>query len=138
MATSPESSFKESLELLNYTDFSYRGAIPGSPFVLKQELAIKNSIKMYLFSQRGDYGRNISKGGPLIEFIGKPIDNMQKEEIRKRIISELSKFSNIVLNEVNVEGVPEKKIWRVQIIFSDTFNKLTDSVNYEMGGGSAQ
>ncbi len=133
MSISQESSFKESLDLLNYTDLSYRGAISGSEFVVRRDSAVKNAIKMYLFSQRGDYGRNIGKGGPLIEFIGKPIDNIQKDEIRRKIISELASFPNIVVNEVIVDGVPEKKIWRIQIVFSDIYNKFTDSINYEMG-----
>ena len=133
MSISQESSFKESLDLLNYTDLSYRGAIAVSTFVVRRDSAVKNAIKMYLFSQRGDYGRNIGKGGPLIEFIGKPIDNIQKDEIRRKIISELASFPNIVVNEVIVDGVPEKKIWRIQIVFSDIYNKFTDSINYEMG-----
>ena len=131
--SSQESSFQESLDLLNYTDFSYRGFTTGNAFVLRQENAIKNALKMYLFSQRGDYGRNISKGGPLIDFIGKPIDNIMKEEIRRRIVAEVSNFPNIVVNAVNIEGLPEKKVWAIQIIFSDIYNKFTDQLNYEMG-----
>ena len=131
--SSQESSFKESLDLLNYTDFSYRGFTSGNAFILRQESAVKNALKMYLFSQRGDYGRDISKGGPLIDFIGKPIDNIMKEEIRRRIIAEVSNFPNIVVNTVNVEGIPERKVWAIQIIFSDIYNKFTDQLNYEMG-----
>lgn len=131
--SSQESSFQESLDLLNYTDFSYRGFTTGNAFVLRQENVIKNALKMYLFSQRGDYGRNISKGGPLIDFIGKPIDNIMKEEIRRRIVAEVSNFPNIVVNAVNIEGLPEKKVWAIQIIFSDIYNKFTDQLNYEMG-----
>ncbi len=132
-SNSSENAFKESLDLLNYCDLSYRGFTQGNPFVLTQESAIKNALKMYLFSQRGDYGRNIGKGGPLIDFIGKPIDNIMKEEIRRRIISEVSNFPNIVVNAVNVVGLPEKKVWAIQIIFSDIYNKFTDQLNYEMG-----
>jgi len=133
MATTQESSFKESLELLDYTDFSYRGFYTGGTFILTQSAAIKNSLKMYLFSQRGDYGRDVTKGGPLVEFIGKPIDNIVKDEIRKKIISEIQKFSNIIVNSVVVQGVPEKKTWMIQIIFSDIYNKFTDTISYEMG-----
>lgn len=130
---SQESSFQESLNLLNYTDFSYRGFSGTGSFVLRQEDAIKNALKMYLFSQRGDYGRNVQKGGPLVEYIGKPIDDIMGAEIKRRIISEISSFPNIVVNEVKVVSYPEKKVWAVQIIFSDIYNKFTDSINYEMG-----
>lgn len=130
---SQESSFQESLNLLNYTDFSYRGFSGAGSFVLRQEDAIKNALKMYLFSQRGDYGRNVQKGGPLVEYIGKPIDDIMGAEIKRRIISEISSFPNIVVNEVKVVSYPEKKVWAVQIIFSDIYNKFTDSINYEMG-----
>lgn len=133
MATTPESAFKDALELLNYTDLSYRGAQQGSTFVLKQNSAIKNAIKLYLFSQKGDYGRNVQKGGPLVDFIGKPIDDMQRDTIRRRLIAELSTFPNIVLNEVTVEGIKEKKLWRIQIVFTDVYNKFTDTIDYEMG-----
>ncbi len=130
---SQEASFKEALDLLNYTDFSYRGFVPGSTFILKKELAVKNALKMYLFSQRGDYGRNVTKGGPLIDFIGKPIDSQTQDDLRKRIIAELDTFPNIIVNEVNVKGDREAKSWVIQVIFTDLYNKFTDELNYEMG-----
>lgn len=112
----------DSIKLDNYIDLNYIGynSSTGS-MVLTGINAIKNVIKMYLLSQIGDYGRNLSKGGPLLSLIGKP---MRSEDDVKKIISDSLKiFSNIFIDSVEVKKELTQRLWVIKIIFSDSFNK---------------
>lgn len=121
-------AFEESLELLQYTDLLYTGAsasIPANIFILKKEEAVKNAIKMYLFSSLGDYGRDLTKGGPLVPFIGKPLDDSTKSSLESTILKVLSRYSNILVNNITVQADKANRRWKIQIVFSDTYNKFT-------------
>ena len=126
-------AFKTGLELLNYTDFLYRGYKVNFPFITRGPDAIKNALKLFLFSKKGDYGRDVTKGGPLIEFLGKPINSDTEEALKQAIAEAIAGYSNIVVNHINVFGDRENHKWVIHIIFSDTYNKFTDTINAEIG-----
>jgi hypothetical protein len=128
-----QESFREGLDLLNYTDFFYKGYRPNTPFIVKEVDAIKNALKLFLFSKQGDYGRNITKGGPLVKYIGKPLDESTQAQIYQDLFDTLVLYDNITVNNIYVGMDKENRKWDIQISFSDTFNKFTDTVNFEMG-----
>ncbi len=130
---SQTTSFQKGLELLDYADFFYKGYKINTPFVTKGPDSIKNALKLFLFSKKGDYGRDLSKGGPLIEFLGRPIDAETEESLKKAIFEAIDGYSNIVVKYVNVYGDRENHKWVIHIIFSDTYNKFTDTINAEIG-----
>jgi hypothetical protein len=101
---------------------------------LKSVEAIKNVIKMYLFSSLGDYGRNIQKGGILVNMLGKHLTNPNAEALKERVLFSLKNFTNIVVNNVGVSLDLESKQFIVSVTFSDTYNKFVDSLNFAVGG----
>jgi len=125
----------ESFEVDKYVDFSYRGVQYSEseqykyPFVLTGIEAIKNVIKMYLFSYKGDYGRNVERGGPLISIIGKSLNQNGEDEVKAKIENALASYSNIIVHTVKVSRDLTAKLWKVTIVFSDTYNKYTDQIN---------
>jgi hypothetical protein len=118
-----------------YVDFNYKGFQSSIslnqkfPFLLQGIEAIKNVIKIYLMSQRGDYGRNLAKGGPVMVAIGKRLSDANVEQVKTIVKDAIAIYSNIVVNEVIVTADIENKGWIIKINFSDTYNKVTDNIN---------
>jgi phage baseplate assembly protein W len=98
-------------------------------FTIKGAEAIKNVIKMYLMSNKGDYGRNITKGGPLFEVIGKPVNDNRQEKLDKLIRDAIQIYSNIVVNKITINKDTDNKGWIISILFSDTYNKFIDQIS---------
>ena len=104
--------------------------------------AIKQTIKMLLSSFPGDYIREIDssgnfKGGILYKYIGKTLTDANTNAIITDISSVLSSIPNIV---VDPSGIIVKadligKRWTIKIVFSDTYNKFTDSTNLAIQAG---
>lgn len=114
----------------NYADLYYGGynpASPSQPLIITGTEAIKNTIKMYLMSQKGDYGRNVTRGGPLFEVIGKQVSNPTKQAIYDSINAAVSSYSNIIVTSVDV--VPITRGWKISVTFTDTGNKFVDTLN---------
>jgi len=124
-----------SVDVTKYVDFNYRGfqSSPSLnqqyPFLLTSIDAIKNVIKMYLMSNRGDYGRNLIKGGPLIAAIGKTLNPSNKDTITDMISKAISIYTNIVVTNILVTPDIENKQWVINIAFSDTYNKFVGDIN---------
>ena len=115
-------------------DFSYRGIVPNYNTILTGVDALKNVIKMYLMSEAGDYGRNINKGGPLVILLGKAMAEGDVDRVKKTVEDALSIYSNIILHKIDVVRELETRNWRITILFSDTYNKFTDSTNLVIRG----
>lgn len=117
-----------------YRDYSYTGyainmyLAQRNPFVLGGIYAIRNVIKMYLMSQKGDYGRNLTKGGPLMEILGKPINNTTEAMVYDCVNKAMEGFTNISVNEVKVTRDLEGKGWVISITFTDIYNKYVDTI----------
>jgi hypothetical protein len=115
---------------INYRGLQYNEAESQQyPFRLSGTEAVKNVIKMYLMSEWGDYGRDLTIGGPLFKTIGKLMNDNSQLTIERDIRSALSKYSNIVVSTVTVTRMNEDRKWKIGILFSDTYNKFTDSIN---------
>ena len=119
-------------ELTNYVDIPYDGFSPGMSPVLKGYDCVKNSLKLYLFSNPGDYGRNIEKGGPTLKFIGLPLNESSRIMIQKEIEEALKIYSNIVISNINVTPVVEEKKWKISILFSDVYNKVITDISFSV------
>lgn len=127
-----------SIDVSKYIDFNYLGFQSNPslnllyPFVLTGTNAIKNVIKMFLMSQKGDYGRNLNKGGPLFSIIGKEMSDANRKNIVQRLNDALAIYTNIVISTIDVRADNINKKWVVSIVFSDTFNKFVDTINFSI------
>jgi len=121
-------------QVQEYKDFSYRGASQNTDFVITGVEVIKNIIKMYLMSSLGDYGRDVTKGGPLITIIGKEMTDDYQSTIEDRITEALSVYSNIIMHTTKIVKNLETRNWDITIYFSDVYNKFSDSTNLSIKG----
>ena len=130
-----------SVDVTKYVDFNYRGYQYSEsesqkyPFLLKSTEAIKNVINMHLMSNKGDYGRDLSKGGPLLFILGKQMNEATQKDIENKIKDALSAYSNIIVNSVVATMDTAEKRWYVKITFSDSYNKFTDTINLSINEG---
>lgn len=124
-----------SIDVSKYIDFNYLGFQSNPslnliyPFVLRGTEALKNVIKMYLMSQRGDYGRNLAKGGPLISIIGKELSDANKKAINDLVQNAISIYTNIIVSSITVTADSIGRKWIIAIVFTDTYNKFIDTIN---------
>jgi len=96
-----------------------------SKILLRNAEAIKNSFKMWLFSQRGDYGRKIAKGGVLDWLLNKPIHSITSEEIKDTLQDQIkNQFFDIDVADIVVEQIPESQKYKITIYIRDDYNKL--------------
>jgi hypothetical protein len=130
-----------SVSVDNYADLPYEGFTfygrDGSEVTsiqLKATAAVKNVIKMYLFSKLGDYKDNINKGGPLIAMLGKALTESNANALKNRIEFALQQFKNVVVQNINVKMDNVNKQFIVSITFSDTYNKFVDALNFSIQG----
>ncbi len=120
---------------LGYKDLSYKGAFSNDyeniryPFILKDIEAIKNIIKMYLMSNQGDYGREITRGGPLISILNKQINDASEDMIKETIQAAMGQYANITIINTTVTRDTIGRGWRIKIDFSDNLNKYVTSLN---------
>lgn len=120
----------ENLVDLNYRGLQYNEADSQKyPFRLTGVEAVKNVIKLYLMSQKGDYGRDIYSGGILINTLSKLMDLSNSLKIEQDIRTALSRYSNIVVSTVVVEKIESERKWKISIHFMDTYNKFIDTIN---------
>lgn len=125
-----------------YIDLSYYGNTFSSnlneanTIILKGSEAVKNSMKMYLMSQVGDYRRNVTKGGPMMKIIGKPLSPAYKTTIEDSIKKSLEVYNSVVVTSVVATPDVESKTWVVRVSFSDVYNKVQDSINLGIPGVS--
>ena len=89
---------------------------------------------MYLLSKKGDYGRNVTTGGPLYEMVGKPLIQSNADKIKARTATALTQFTNITLNTITVDMNLEKKMFIVTLVFSDNYNKFYSGLSLGITG----
>lgn len=132
---------KEGLGTCNIKDFSLYSVNSTAPsgvskILLRGVEALKNTFKMWLFSKRGDYGRKISKGGPLDWLLGKPIGTITSTEIYTRLKKEIeSQFYNITTKDIQIEELPESLTYKITVFISDDYNKYIVSVPFILKEG---
>lgn len=85
--------------------------------------ALKNVMKMYLLSEIGDYGRDLTKGGPLYEMVGKPLNEENRQKITTKVTKALEQFTNITINTIEVTLDLMDKMFVVRLTFTDNYNK---------------
>jgi hypothetical protein len=130
-----EKNMSEVILVENLVDLNYRGLQYNEadsqkyPFRLTGVEAVKNVIKLYLMSQKGDYGRDIYSGGILINTLAKLMDLSNSLKIEQDIRTALSRYSNIVVSTVVVEKIESERKWKISIHFMDTYNKFVDTIN---------
>lgn len=96
-----------------------------SKILLTDVDALKNSLKMWLFSRKGDYGRKLGKGGPLDSLLGKPINETSTEEIRTLLKDSIKEqFYNLTAEEIQIEEIPENRQYKINLYISDNINKF--------------
>ena len=85
---------------------------------------LTNLLKMWLFSKIGDYGRNFpGMGGPLDEYIGKPISQERAEAVKASLLKKiLTTFPDTLSIEapgtgITVTPVPERKVYSIMLTF---------------------
>ena len=119
-------------ELTEYKDLPYQGFRANQPNVLSGEEVIKNALKLFLFSKMGDYGRNITKGGPLIKFLGLPFNEESIFFIKTELMDSLKEYKTIAINDIVVVADTQTRAWKITILFSDNFNKFISSINFSI------
>ncbi len=126
---------QDSIDVTKYSDLPAMGVGGGTATlqVLGIE-AIKNTMKMYLLSKKGDYGRNVTTGGPLYEMVGKPLIQSNADKIKARTATALTQFTNITLNTITVDMNLEKKMFIVTLVFSDNYNKFYSGLSLGITG----
>lgn len=115
---------------IHYQGFTTTGASPdGKPFVLKQADAINNAIKMLLLSQKGDYGRDFNRGGPLFSVLNRSAGPGVDREIKDVVIRALSDYTNITVQDVAVVRDDRGEKWKITIYYADLYSKLISSTS---------
>ena len=119
-------SITNTFAVSKFADLNFTGYIPDGTIVTGPD-AIKNVIKMYLMSQKGDYGRDITRGGPLFALLGKQVSDLNQKKIHDTIITAMGVFQNIVVTNLDVVKAPRG--WILNLTFTDTNNKFVDTLN---------
>lgn len=95
---------------------------------------ITNSIKMWLMSKVGDYGRSHpGMGGPLDEFIGKIVSEPKAKDIQEILTKKIEQtFSTLLtINTLTVIPVPERRAYQIQLVLKYLLVNKAFSVNEE-------
>jgi hypothetical protein len=129
------------IDATKYTDILYSGVLYSSglynsSMIVHGSEAIKNTIRMYLMSQKGDYRRNVTKGGPMISVIGKPLTDEYGAKIEAQIKAAVESYKNIVITYIKADKDLENKRWIVHVSFTDTYNKSNDSLSLGIAGAN--
>ena len=111
----------------------------SSKFLITGINAIKNTIKLYLMSSSGDYGTDYTKGGPLVRFIGKAMDESHRLDLETSIKNAITQAltpaqASLVPTQIKVTGDYEKKMWICYVGFTDNYNKFITALNFAIKG----
>ena len=79
--------------------------------------ALTNSVLMWLGSQRGEIIRNPLKGGKLIPFITKPMNQINLKKLKNDLLSGLQNEFDPPLSNIELILEPnyEKRYWNIRI-----------------------
>lgn len=127
----------DSIDVSKYSDLPMSGATfnyTGSKLQLTGVEAVKNVMKMYLLSEKGDYGRDLTKGGPLFDMIGKALTEDNKQQLTSKITTALQLFTSITLNTLDITLDRENKMFVVNLTFSDNYNKFIGNISLGVTG----
>lgn len=104
-----------------------------NPFILENINALKNTIKLLLFSEPTDYNRDIGTGGLVYSFIKKPMNAVTEGEIINKVKKALESFNTLITHDVKVVRDVESKTWLISISYSDLLNKYTANTQLALG-----
>ena len=76
------------------------------------------------------------KGGVLYKYVGKVMNDANKTAMYDDIKNVVSQYPNIVLSQINITPDYIGNRWKIQIIFSDVYNKFTDQINTAVQAGN--
>jgi hypothetical protein len=138
--------YNKFLDLTKFVDVDYNGVtaptdpnIPPTSVIitLYRSDAIKNQIKAFLSSMKGDYYGNLGKGGILQEFLSSPMTSKTQMDMRSKILSSLkTEFENygVLVTDVKVNGDTGYKRWKVYISYIDYLYKIPMELNLQVQG----
>jgi hypothetical protein len=76
--------------------------------------AVSNAVKTWLLSMKGDYVGFPQKGGPLIDFIEKPMSEIVRIQITQSVTSGLAnEFPELEILYYDIKANLEKKYWEI-------------------------
>jgi len=107
-----------------------KSSITDSIFLVRGVEAIKNSIKLFLFSARGDYGRKVLLGGPLDFILGKPVTELTTSLIEKTIRDAIASFYTLDIADLTIIPDPEKMKYSITMYLSDEYNKYVAPLEF--------
>ncbi len=121
---------------LNLTEFALFSIISSekeSPLLVTNVEALKNIFKLWLFSSKGDYGRNIFKGGPIDTLLASPISSVGAERIKSYLLNIIrNNFVYLQDSEIIITPLPKENTYQIKIILKDDFNKYISPIELEV------
>jgi len=111
----------------------YSTASSSGSILLENEKAIVNAFKMWLFSKKGDYYRQPSKGGILDFVLGLPLTENSAEFIRSKLLEEIrTNFFNLKESDVKVKMDTSNLKFIITVYLVDVYNKFIAPVSFEL------
>lgn len=102
-----------------YKDFPYDAQMDlnGNMIVLENYEAVQNSLRLWLYSMRGERIRRPTYGGYVTRWLYKPLNEDTRENIQYAILTGLREefYPTITVSEVNVTPDFENESWTIEI-----------------------
>ena len=123
-------SVTTSLSGQKYIDFPFDAQIDsrGNMVILENYEAVKNSLRLWLYSLRGERIRRPTYGGYVTRWLYKPINEDTRQNIQYAILTGLrDEFSpTITVTELNVTPDYETESWTIEI--QATLNRTQEEI----------
>lgn len=96
-------------------DISGRVGISGDILQVWEKDALINSLKMWIISRRGDVVREPQRGGYVFDWLLKPMNSVNAEEVEMSIRDGIDQDFTPFLRILNLSVTPinEKRQWRI-------------------------
>lgn len=123
-------SVTTSLSGQKYIDFPFDAQIDsgGNMIILENYEAVKNSLRLWLYSLRGERIRRPTYGGYVTRWLYKPINEDTRQNIQYAILTGLrDEFSpTLTVTELNVTPDFETESWIIEI--QATLNRTQEEI----------
>ncbi|MBD3216594.1 MAG: hypothetical protein GF311_28525 [Candidatus Lokiarchaeota archaeon] len=87
--------------------------------------ALGNALKMWLLSSAGDYIGEVSRGGPLVPYLDKPMNDETKQLMTLTITEALTTdFPEIKIVTFTIDPNYEKKYWSLELVGYSDIHKI--------------
>ena len=96
-------------------DISGRVGTSGDIVQVWEEDALKNSLKMWIVSRRGDIIREPERGGFIIDWLTKPLNEENAENVEMSIRDGIDQSfaPALKIQNLSVTADPERRQWRI-------------------------